>query len=123
MSEATGIDPTYGIETGIARDGDGNALGGVRLPEVEVGQALYIASLLDFEILPGLPGLIGLEVDLTCTPLADGSVRFKNHGKYVSIYVRQANALVSAGFLLAGDAELMKLTAAESIIGKPKSCD
>jgi len=65
-----------------------------------------------------------MEVDLTCTPSADGSGRFKNHGfKYVSLYVQRANALVNAGFLLAGDAELMKLTAAESISGKPKSCD
>ena len=91
--------------TGIARDSDGNALGGVRLPEVEVRQALYIASLLDFEIAPGLPGLVGSIIDLQCAPLADGSVRFRNHGDYMNRYADQARSLREARFLLSADAD------------------
>jgi len=116
------IDPVYGIETGIARDGDGNALGGVRFPDVEVGRALFVASLLDFEILPGLPGLVGAWFDLQCVPLADGSVRFPSHGDYVSRVVQQANSLLRNGYLLDADAEALKAQAAESEVGFPKGC-
>lgn len=123
ITETSGTDPVYGFETGIARDFNGNALGGIRRPEVEVGQATYIASLVDLEVFPGLPGLVGTFIDLTCEPLPDGSVRFRNHGDYVNRFSRQANRLVDQGFLLPADAEAMKEAAAESDIGKPDSCD
>jgi hypothetical protein len=117
------VDPIHAPEvTGIARDSDGNALGGVRLPEVEVGQALYIASLLDFEIAPGLPGLVGAIIDLQCAPLGDGSVRFANHGGYMNRYVDQARALRKERFLLASDAEALIERAAGSGTGKPDAC-
>lgn len=116
------IDPVYGFETGIARDAELNALGGIRFPDVEVGRALFIASLLDFEILPGLPGLVGAWFDLQCVPLADGSSRFASHGDYVWRVVRQANALQRSGFLLYADAEALKQQAAESEVGKPETC-
>ncbi len=116
------IDPVYQFETGIARDANLNALGGVRFPDVEVGRAWFIASLLDFEILPGLPGLVGAWVDLQCVPLADGSPRFADHGDYVSRVVHQANALRNGGYLLEADAEALKQQAAESEVGKPGTC-
>ncbi|HVS66663.1 MAG TPA: alpha/beta hydrolase domain-containing protein [Thermoanaerobaculia bacterium] len=116
------IDPVYGIETGIARDGDGNALGGVRFPDVEVGRAFFVASLPDFEIVPGFPGLVGAWFDLQCVPLADGSVRFPSHGNYVSRVVRQANSLRKSGYLLKADADALKAQAAESEVGLPKGC-
>jgi hypothetical protein len=37
------IDPVYGFATGIARAGDLNAKGGVRLPDLHVGRAQFIA--------------------------------------------------------------------------------
>lgn len=117
------VDPVYGFETGIARDGDGNALGGVRFPDVEVGRAFFVASLLAFEILPGLPGLVGAWFDLQCVPLADGSVRFPTHGDYVRRVVQQANSLQQGGYLLETDAEALKAQAAESEVGKPRVCD
>lgn len=123
IAETSGIDPVYGFETGIARDFNGNALGGVRRPEVNVGQATYIASLLDVEVIPGLPGLAGTFIDLTCEPLPDGSVRFPSHGDYVRRFAHQANLLVNQGYLLPADAEAMKERAAESDIGKPGNCD
>lgn len=123
IAETSGTDPVYGFETGIARDFNGNARGGVRRPEVEVGQATYIASLVDLEVLPGLPGLVGTFIDLACEPMPDGSVRFRNHGDYVSRFSHQANRLVDQGFLLPADAEAIKESAAESDIGKPGSCN
>jgi Alpha/beta hydrolase domain len=116
------IDPVYGFETGIARDTELNALGGIRFPDVEVDRALFVASLLDFEILPGFPGLVGAWSDLQCVPLADGSSRFASHGDYVHRVVQQADALETSGFLLEADAEALKLQAAQSEVGKPDTC-
>jgi hypothetical protein len=122
------IDPVYGSETGIARNADGNAIGGVQLPEVAVGQARYQAWT-DFPALP-LPGgifapLLGLFEDLGCEPAAgsDGDEpRFRNHGAYVNAYARQAAELVRQGYLLPDEAERMVDAAGDSDIGKPKSC-
>ena len=117
------IDPVYGIETGIARDANLNALGGVRFPDVEVGRARFVASLPHVEIVPGFPGLVGAWFDLQCVPLADGSVRFASHGDYVSRVVHQANFLRKGGYLLEPDAEALKTQAAESEVGMPGVCD
>jgi hypothetical protein len=117
------IDPVYGIETGIARDANLNARAGVRFPDMEVGRALFVASLLNFEILPGFPGLVGAWFDLQCVPLADGSVRFRSHGDYVSRVVQQASWLRENGYLLEADAEALKARAGESEVGTPGVCD
>jgi hypothetical protein len=115
------IDPVYGFATGIARDGDLNALGGVRLPDLHVGRARYIAF--DPSV-PGLP-INGTSIDLACAPPA-GSVRsqprFRNHGQYVSPFAMQVNHLHAAGFLLSQDAEALKEAASASSVGKPGSC-
>jgi Alpha/beta hydrolase domain len=123
-----GVDPVYadqGLVTHIRRDADGNAVGGVRLPDVEVGRAQFIAADFSFEILPGLAGLVGAMVDLTCKPEPgdpNGEPRFNNHGDYVHRFVEQANELRDAGFLLANDAELLKEQASASAVGKTGSC-
>jgi hypothetical protein len=122
QAPAGAIDPVYGFETGIARDAELNALGGIRFPDVEVGRALFIASLLNFEILPGLPGLVGAWFDLQCVPRPNGSSRFANHGDYVRRVARQANALHRSGFLLEADAEALIQQAAESEVGMPGTC-
>lgn len=117
------VDPVYGFPTGIARDADLNALGGVRLPQLEVGQAQYIAS--DFTVgFPiTIPGLIGNSIDLACVPVEGGSgSRFESHGEYVSHYVAQVNALRNGGFLLDEDADFLKEQAASSTIGQPGTC-
>jgi len=116
------IDPVYRFETGIARDANLNALGGIRFPDVEVSRAQFKASVLDFEFFPGLPGLTGAWFDLRCEPLADGSPRFSDHGDYVNRVVQQANALRNGGYLLEGDAEALKQQAAESEVGQPGTC-
>lgn len=124
LIEATsGIDPIYGFETGIARDFNGNAIGGIRMPDVEVGRATFIAT--NFIVpIPGFdPQLFGLYIDLQCEPLPDGSVRFPNHGSYVSAVAHHANQLAQEGYLLPGDAEAIKDQAASSGVGKPHACN
>ena len=130
-SPAGVIDPTYkavlGIDivTGIARDDNGNARGGVRLPDVELGRALFIASLPGFEIIPDLPGIVGLWFDLACEP-APGSTsdlpRFRNHGEYVDAVAAQAEMLSAQRYLLPEDAGALISLAARSQVGKPGSC-
>jgi len=131
------IDPIHGFETGIARDANGNALGGVRLPDLAIGQGLFVATDPTSSAPLGIPLLMpltGSHVDLECVPAADDNARihqprpglhigrFRNHGEYVSRFARQANRLVGQGFLLPADAEAMKTRAAESEIGKPGHC-
>jgi hypothetical protein len=115
------VDPGCFKPTGILRDGDGNARGGVRLPDLHVGRATYIAS--DPASLFGFPGLLGDSIDLSCAVDENGRPRFKNHGKYISAFVHQANALRNAGFLLEDDAEFLKDEAGASSVGKPEGCD
>ena len=104
LLETTGeIDPIYETVTGIARDENLNARGGVRLPKVEAGRLQYIASELEFEV-PGLTGLIGREIDLECEPLPDGSERFPFPASYDWAIARQAVDLVEQGLLHKGDA-------------------
>jgi hypothetical protein len=119
------IDPVYWseygleLETGIARDGNGNALGGIRMPDLEIGRGQYIAF--DPSSFFGM-GLYGTWEDLQCEPLADGSIRFPNHGSYVSQFAHQAEKLVAQEYLLPVDADRLISDAARSAIGKPKSC-
>jgi hypothetical protein len=125
LAQASGDDPVYlaeygmELETGIARDENGNALGGIRLPDLELGRGQYIAF--DPPSLFGL-GLFGTWHDLKCEPLADGSIRFRNHGSYVSQFTHHARRLVKDGYLLPGDADRLISGAARSNVGKPKSC-
>jgi hypothetical protein len=117
-------DPVYGVVTGIARDADLNARGGLRLPDLHVGRAQFIAADYSVAPLPGFNGLLGAMVDLACEPRpgADDGPRFRNHGAYVSQFSRQADRLVRQGFLLPADAEVLKGQAASSQVGKPRTC-
>jgi len=117
------IDPVYGFATGIARDANLNALGGIRVPDLAVGRAQYIATV-PFLDPPRerFPGMLGLRIDLACVPLPNGTPRFRNHGDYVSRFARQTNRLVAERMLLETDAEVLKTRAAESDIGMPRSC-
>lgn len=118
-------DPTYkdvyGLElvTGINRDALGNALGGIRLPDVALGRGVYIA--VDPSSFFGM-GLFGAFLDKQCEPLADGSPRFADHAAYVSAFTAQAQALVDQRFLLAEDAQRLVDQAAASKVGDPVAC-
>lgn len=122
-------DPVYGYETGIARDDDLNARGGVRLPDLHLARARFIAS--DSTTRPPrVPSrfafLYGSMVDLACEP-APGSdtdePRFRAHADYVGAFTHQVEKLQRQGFLLETDAAEMKERAAGSEVGKPGTCD
>jgi hypothetical protein len=116
---------------GIARDENGNALGGIRLPDLEVGRRRYIALAvsappasagLSEDTYPlGLPMFGGLE-DLACTPKADGSARFPDHETYVRRFSEAAQQLVADGYLLQDDADRMIVEAQASSVGTPEEC-
>ena len=121
---AGAIDPIYWTETGIARDQDGNATGGVRFPDVENGRALHVASALDVEIQPGLPGLVGFWFDLACSPAPDGSVpRFSRQREYVWSVIAQAYRLWRKGYLRWKDARDLISDARASSVGSPDFCE
>lgn len=125
LAPAGQSDPVYGFPTGIRRDADLNALGGVRLPEVEIGTARFIAANFAIDALTplGLFGLLGGMVDLTCAPRpGEEEIRLPSHGRFVAPYVRQAHALASDGLLLPEDAERLKRDAAEADVGRRGSC-
>lgn len=115
------VDPVYGVVTGIARDENLNARGGVRLPAVEAGRFQFIASELEIEV-PGLTGLIGREIDLECEPLPDGSERFPFSQVYDWYVAMQAARLYKQDLLLLGDAIPMMLEARDSNVGGPGRC-
>jgi hypothetical protein len=109
---------------GIARDENGNALGGIRLPDLGIGRGKYIAvsfALPDEAFPKGWPMFGGFE-DLKCAPRADGSVRFEDHAAYVRRFTEVAQELVADGYLLREDADGMVAKAEASDIGKPEAC-
>ena len=110
----------YGLDlkTGIARDENGNAMGGIRMPDLEVGRIQYIA--VDPNSWGG--GLLGASVDLTCQPRADGSARFPDHASYVSQFTQQAQKLVAEGYLLQQDADRLIADATQSNVGDASAC-
>jgi hypothetical protein len=129
-----------GTPLAIQRDQYNNALGGIRLPELDVptqtlqgvGNSASPPAPLSFCVLYGRtvplgsqcvggtesPGTVCIS-DAQCVhggacqavPL---SSLYRNHGKYVSQFVHATNDLQKAGFLLAPDAEEAKTQAAES---------
>lgn len=117
------VDPVYGFETGIARDANLNARGGIRFPDVAIGRALFVASS-SAEIVPGFPGLAGVWFDRACAR-KEGTdrPRFRSHKAYVKRVARRALRLVRRGYLLPIDATSLIHKARESDVGRPGACD
>ncbi|MEM7415331.1 MAG: alpha/beta hydrolase domain-containing protein [Gemmatimonadota bacterium] len=111
-------DPVYGFPTQIARNADTNALGGVRLPEVELG--VWRAQAADPNAQVGF--LTGAFEDISCTPAADGSVRFPRRGTYLRDVVRQVRELRRDRLMLHKDAIEAIAYAFASDIGRRGSC-
>lgn len=121
------VDPVHGVHTGILRDDDGNARGGVRLPDVAIGRARFVAADITADAVaarrPGRLWLEGSMVDLTCAPRPGATgPRFRSHDDYVEQFTRQVARLVEAGFLLPADAEALRQRAAASKVGEPSAC-
>ncbi len=91
-------------------------MGGMRMPDVEVGRAQFIA------VIPSPLLVLGTFIDLQCEPMPDGSVRFPNHGSYVSASAHAVNSLVKQRFLLEEEAASLVEQAAESNVGKRAAC-
>ena len=122
MDSSVADDRVHGFPTGLARDANNNALGGVRLPDVELGTGQFAST--DFDaLLPDFSNfLLWLHgspfTDLSCEPLLDGSDRFKNHGDYVRRFEAETKKLQQQGLVLKADAKAMNNAAAHSDIGK-----
>lgn len=86
--------PRYEFEDGqLARDADRNALGGLRLPPIEVPIASYDSAACN---------LGGITVPFTPTELA---ARYGDHATYYDLVAEATAADVEAGYLLPEDAD------------------
>lgn len=101
---------TQGLRN-VVRDTFGNALGGVRLPQLEVPFANY------FALNQGIPPCVFAGAQFVFDDATLESL-YRNHGKYVSQFAHAANALEQQGYMLPADAEAVKDTAGDSNIGK-----
>ncbi len=138
---AQGILPPYAprveiVGSVIQRDGFQNAIGGVRLPEVDVATNSYFSPNNTGKpscAAPGAPpfpgcnppviaplGALACFLSGSLSPLPQATLQqlYPNHGSYVSQIAQRTNELVAARFLLPEDAELHKTAAGESSFGK-----
>jgi hypothetical protein len=98
----------------VQRDAYGIALGGIRLPEMDVPTLVQqgTGNTNDTVNFPQSTFCIlfgrALPLPVPLTSL------YRNHGSYVSRYAHAANALRAAGFLLAPDADEAKTQAGEA---------
>jgi hypothetical protein len=99
-------------------------MGGIRLPDVELGRGKFIAvgfAIPNKQFTNGWPMFGGFE-DLKCAPRADGSIRFADHDAYVRRFREVAQELVADGYLLQEDADRLIADAEASDVGKPEAC-
>jgi alpha/beta hydrolase family protein len=113
--KATGATPPHGPElsfdgTTLQRDRFGNALGGIRLAEIEAPVANESAQAC---------GLGGTHVPFTPEVL---NALYRTHEDYVAKVTAAANAVVKAGFLLPADGAQTIDTAKRSIYGMQLTC-
>ncbi len=110
-------EPIKTVGDTIARDVFGNALGGVRLPELDVPVARYGPSA---TVSPDLPGFIPLDLANffcfltgTTTPFSESLLEllYPTRNNFVDPYFAATDALVEARFLLPEDAALLKARA------------
>jgi hypothetical protein len=93
----------------LARDANGNALGGVRSPQVDAP----IATLLGTNTGPGFCRLFGSTIPLTSTQL---HALYPTHDDFVTKWLASVYTNVAAGFLLPADAsELINAASASTI--------
>ena len=123
-----------GTPRAIQRDQYGNALGGIRLPEMNVPVARYgpsgatsstdslvrllcnLAGTVDYWSNTPEPPSAGPPADLwPDPPLKD---LYRNHGAYVSAFTQATRAAVKAGYLLEPDAQASIDAAAHADVGK-----
>ncbi|ONH26440.1 hypothetical protein BL253_24645 [Pseudofrankia asymbiotica] len=106
LLQTTGVSPVV-----FAKDANGNALGGVRSPQVDAP----IATLAGVGNTPVLCGLFGTTVPFSASTLAG---LYKNHGQFVAQWSKATTVGVVRGFLRPADAVELVNAAARSQIGK-----
>ncbi|MDJ0496741.1 MAG: alpha/beta hydrolase domain-containing protein [Acidimicrobiia bacterium] len=125
--DPTAADPAYPghpsvVSATVDRDSNLNTLGGIRLPDVELGVGTFrgVGPPITFAgdpLAEVFLWLAGSTEDLSCVPLADGSPRFKNNRDYVRKVAGVAGRLVADRFLLLSDAAELVREARDSGIG------
>jgi hypothetical protein len=95
----------------IVLDADGNAIGGIRPPTLEVPLGTYLSS----NPGPAFCRLFGAFVPFDDAEIAS---RYRNHGQYVRRMSEETNRAVRERFLLRPDAQTLRREAAQSAIGK-----
>jgi len=93
------------------RDADGNALGGIRTPQVDVPIAAFTGEQ-DGSLICRLLGTTRLFDAATLKSL------YPSHRAYVAAFDRAAKRTVRAGFLFKPDAKLLREWAAGSDVGR-----
>ena len=119
QSDEIASNPTA-VPAAIVRDQFGNALGGIRLPELEVPTAT-VDGRINSPAVPPPPGgqnfcfLFGGTV-----PFSDATLDelYRNHGAFVSRFTRAVETIVQQGFWLQPEGEAARGAAAHSGIGK-----
>lgn len=117
----------------IIRDAYGNAKGGVRTPYVDVPVKRYFPYSSACPTCPNTPGLCVYNPPTICggcsawcvilgnmVPFDQATLKglYKNHGGYVSKFVKSTQQLFKGGWVTEADMEIMKTTAAESAVLK-----
>jgi hypothetical protein len=85
----------------LARDADGNVIGGVRPPELRTPIGTYLES----NTGPGFCGLYGGFAAFSAARLEE---LYSNRGQYVSRFVRGVNDAVRERYLLQADAAALR---------------
>lgn len=106
------LDVVSGPPITISRDAHGNALGGIRTPQLDVPIATLSGE--------GQTGSILCRLFGSTVPFDDTTLvaLYPDHAAYVTAFDAASDQAVSAGFLLQPDAELMKAAAAASNIAQ-----
>jgi hypothetical protein len=96
----------------IVRDAYGNAIGGIRMPQLDVPIASYSGG--------GNGGSLACLIFGTTSLFDEATLQalYPTHGAYVSAFHRATAAAVKRGFLLRSDAQLLRAWAARSDVGK-----
>jgi hypothetical protein len=111
-ASAARLETTVGPPVAIVQDEHGNAVGGVRTPQVDVPLATFSGAPQSGSILCALFG--------STTPFDDAKLAalYPTQEAYVSAFHAATDAAVEAGFIRPADAELMKAAAEETEVGK-----
>jgi hypothetical protein len=105
------LETTQASPVVFAPDAFGNALGGVRSPQVDAP----IATLGGIGQGPAFCFLFGTTVPFSASQIAS---LYKNHGQFVSAWNQATQNDVKAGYILPADATELKVSAATSQVGK-----